>query len=386
MGAGPVSRRLASILALLALVPACELKTPDEPKYATRSGERPGGGDSPIGFEPVEPCPLCDLFDRVAPTVVAVFGRGLHPPDTADAFEDFVRRFFGDSLPVGLGSGVVVDKLGLVLTNYHVVEGTSRLVVRTHDGQVLDATMVGADPDSDLALIQLEGGGIFPAAELGDSARLRVGQTVAAVGNPAGLSHTFTVGVLSAVNRTADAIADPGLKPGLDYLQTDAALSRGSSGGPLFDTSGRVIGINTMVHAVAAGLGFAVPVNRIKELLPRLKAGWRGPPWLGLKVAQRRPVGEGDPAAASAIGLQISEVVLGSPAEEAGLRVGDVLLEFAGYALADRDRLRQVLEVAVAGKPVDLLLLRGAEKLTVEVVPRLRQERGETAPASAPAP
>ncbi|HEX8031994.1 MAG TPA: trypsin-like peptidase domain-containing protein, partial [Vicinamibacterales bacterium] len=165
----------------------------------------------------------------------------------------------------GTGTGFMIDPEGHILTNHHVIEGAERLTVKLADGRSLRADVVGSDPDTDIALIKVDGNGPFPHAVLGDSAKLRVGEWVCAIGNPLAYEHTVTVGVVSFIGRK---LFDPSLD---NYIQTDAAISFGNSGGPLINSRGQVIGINSAVSRQASNIGFAVPINQARAVLPQLK-------------------------------------------------------------------------------------------------------------------
>ena len=264
----------------------------------------------------------------------------------------------------GLGSGVVIDATGLILTNAHVVQRAALIHVRTADGDDLDATVVGADPDTDLALLRVSDPTGLRPAPLGDSDRLNVGDYVIAIGNPLGLHHTVTAGILSAKGRRLDG-------SGVEFLQTDASINPGSSGGALVDLDGSVVGITSGVvsdQGGSIGLNFAIPINVAKELLPDLRAGsvvhgWIGVATFRLTRAGARAVG----VAAPADGLFVSEVASDGPAARAELRVGDVLLGAAAQPPVSALRLERYVTRSRPGSAVRLLVLRRGQRIEIPV-------------------
>ena len=292
----------------------------------------------------------------------------------------------------GLGSGVLYDPSGLVLTNAHVVDGATRITVGLADGRRLTGRVLGADPGFDLATVKIDGKNL-PVAPLGDSKGLRVGEFVIAIGNPYGFDHTVTTGVVSALDRPMSEGSDSYNQP---MIQTDAAINPGNSGGALVDLDGRVVGINTLVAAPqgipAQGLGFAVPINTAKRIAPQLATSGRvthsGQPYLGVSLSdvdpaaprlarpspgrQRPPV----PAVPSALdhGALATQVEPDGPAGRAGLRTGDVITSFEGQNVYDAAQLLQKLVLRQPGDRVELGVTRGGQSLTLSPV------LGEAAP------
>ncbi|MFW5734018.1 MAG: trypsin-like peptidase domain-containing protein, partial [Oceanidesulfovibrio sp.] len=234
--------------------------------------------------------PVVRAVEKISPAVVNIttdrevtrdmpFGSG------NDLLAPFFREFFGD-LPKrsynhqSMGSGVIIDgKRGLVLSNAHVISGATSVRARLADGREFQAQLVGSDPDFDLAVLRLENAAELPQVPLGDSEDILIGETVIAIGNPFGFTHTVTTGVVSAVKRSIRT--DHGIYT--DFIQTDAAINPGNSGGPLLNLNGQLIGINTAIHAQAEGIGFAIPVNKAKRVVGELLGRGRvGPVWLGL--------------------------------------------------------------------------------------------------------
>jgi serine protease Do len=261
-----------------------------------------------------------------------------------------------------LGSGFVISPDGYIVTNNHVVDGVDEIKVRFSDGKVRDAKIIGQDPKTDLALIQVADAKDLPALPLGDSDAILPGDFVVAIGNPFGLDHTVTFGIVSAKGR------ELGQGPYDDYIQTDAAINPGNSGGPLLGLDGAVIGINSAINPQANTIGFAVPINIAKEILPQLKANGavtRG--WLGVTIQ------EVTPELAAALKLDVKEGALvaqtspGGPAEKAGMKHGDVIQTFDGKPVGrPRDLSRAVASTEV-GKTVAVVVLRDGKPITLQV-------------------
>jgi S1-C subfamily serine protease len=268
----------------------------------------------------------------------------------------------------GAGSGVVIAPDGYILTNAHVVERAETVRVGLHDGRHLHGQVIGRDPSSDLAVLRVSGDGLV-SAELGDSDRLRVGQLVIAIGNPLGFQSTVTTGVVSALGRT---LSGRDGRPIENVIQTDAALDPGSSGGPLVDTRGRVVGINTAVIVGAHGIGFAVPSTTANAVAGALiRDGRIRRARIGVS-AQPTPIGRAL-AARLALpateGVRVIEVVPGSPADRAGVRTGDILVFLDGVALSSLSTLQRVLTADRIGRSVPALVIRRGERLDLRISP-----------------
>ncbi len=268
----------------------------------------------------------------------------------------------------GAGSGFLFAPDGLILTNSHVVNGARRIEVTVQDGRHLEASLVGDDPDTDLAVIRITGEDLTPAT-LGDSSRLRPGQLVIAIGNPLGFQATVTAGVVSALGRSLRSRSGRLMD---NIIQTDAALNPGNSGGPLVDSRGEVVGVNTAVILPAQGLCFTIPVNTARWVAGRLiqhgriRRGWLG---LGGQTArlQRRLVLQHQLATGS--GMLVLHIEGGSPAERAGLQVGDVIVGFASEPVSGVDDVHRLLTEGRIGVPTPLTVIRRAEKRELEAVP-----------------
>ncbi|MGH2377284.1 MAG: S1C family serine protease [Candidatus Limnocylindria bacterium] len=268
----------------------------------------------------------------------------------------------------GAGSGVVITPDGYALTNAHVVERGDRPRVRLADGRAITASVVGRDPSSDLAVLRLDATGL-PAAELGDSDALRVGQVVIAIGNPLGFQSTVTTGVVSALGRS---LSGRDGRPIEGVIQTDAALNPGSSGGPLVDTRGRVVGINTAVIAGAQGICFAVPSSIASALVVTLMRDGRvrrahlgisaAPTPIGRALATRLGLAAGE-------GIRVAEVVAGAPADRAGIHAGDILVFLDGTALPTLSALQKALTADRVAREIPVVLIRRGERLELTVRP-----------------
>jgi serine protease Do len=351
----------------LLLLPA--LAAADEPLWT----ERPRAS-APVAAGPDFP----RLVRAVAPAVVNVSVRGVEAASK-------MRETMGLPPPVSVGSGFVIRKDGLCLTGYHVVEGGGTIRVRTVDGEDLDASVAGADERTDLALLRIRAPHPLPVVPLGDSDALRIGEWVLAIGNPLGLEHSVSVGIVSAKGRRELPIERDLYQ---DFIQTDASINPGSSGGPLVNARGEVVGIATAVNREGQGIGFATPINMAKTLLPILFSSGRvRRSWIGIVIQP----GDLTPAlmrafrAPGAQGALVTEVVAGSPGARAGLRPGDVIVELDGKRLARTGDLPWLASLAGVGRRVKLSVLRQGKPLSVELALAEMPEETPAAPAP-PAP
>jgi S1-C subfamily serine protease len=306
---------------------------------------------------------VAGAVDRVAPAVVHLQAKRRGRPDaTAE-------------MPVGAGSGVVFTPDGFVLTNSHVVAGASSVDATLIDGRTLPAYLVGDDPDSDLAVLRLHADGLAHA-ELGDSAAIRVGQLVVAIGNPFGFQCTVTAGVVSALGRSLRSRTGRLIE---DIVQTDAALNPGNSGGPLVTAQGRIIGINTAIIPAAQGICFAIAGNTAKFVVTELiRHGKVRRSYIGVAgqttPLPRRVVRHHVLAAES--GARIMSIAAGSPAAVAGLEVGDVIVALDGTPVTGVDTLHRLLTADRIGAAVELTALRLTQKLAIPIVPAARPAAG----------
>jgi serine protease Do len=294
---------------------------------------------------------------------------------TVDPF-DLGRR--GDAPRRGTGTGFLIDSEGHVLTNHHVIEGAERLTVKLADGRTLRAEVVGSDPDTDIALIRVQGPGPFAHAVLGDSSRLRVGEWVCAIGNPLAYEHTVTVGVVSFIGRKLfDATLD-------NYIQTDAAISFGNSGGPLINARGQVIGINSAISRQASNIGFAVPINQARAILPQLKKlGRVERGYIGVTLRDVDPDLQASLKLPRAGGALVQDVKAGSPGARVGLRPYDVIVSFDGEPVRAQDRLSRAIAERQPGSTAKLEFLRDGrtQSATVRLAERPKQSIDRATPA-----
>jgi len=280
-------------------------------------------------------------------------------------FEDFFKQHGGPPMKrrqMGEGSGVIVDPKGYILTNYHVVTGADKLTIRLFDGRELKGTVQGTDPKTDLAVVHVEAKDL-PLATLGDSDKIQVGEWAIAIGSPFGLEETVTVGVISAKGRT-------GLGTGTyeDFIQTDASINPGNSGGPLVNIEGEVVGINAMIISPGQGIGFAIPINLAKSIMAELiKTGKVIRPWVGIGLQNLTPELMKRFNVKEKEGALISQVYEGSPAEKAGLKVGDIIVQIDGKNIKDsQDVVREVLKRQVDQK-IQFEVIRDGKRVEVSV-------------------
>ena len=305
-------------------------------------------------------------------------------------FEDpFFRDFFGrDVFPQlpqeyrqqGQGSGFIVDRQGIILTNAHVVNNADKVTVKLRDGRTFSGEVKGVDEPSDLAVVKIKGNNL-PVAPLGDSSQIQVGDWAIAVGNPLGLDNTVTLGIISTLNRSSAQVGIPDMR--LDFMQTDTAINPGNSGGPLLNDRGEVIGINTAIRPGAEGIGFAIPIDRAKAIKDRLARGENIPhPYIGVQMLTLTPevarqLTE-DPNSLMLVpeieGVLIVQVVPDSPAAEAGLRRGDVIITVAETEIKTAEQLQNAVEQSQIGKPLSITVRRGEETKQLAVRPQELQK------------
>jgi Do/DeqQ family serine protease len=348
---------------------------------ARGADSRKAAAPAPIATADALQAAFVSVADRVRPAVVHLgtlqVARGRRPPMIPGPkgddpfFKDFFDQFFGRSGPgggeefqtPGLGSGVIIDKRGYVLTNFHVVKGADAVTVRLADKQEFHGRIVGSDAKTDLAIIKFDAPPDVRVATLGNSDALRVGEWAIAIGNPFGLDQTVTVGVVSATGR-----ADVGIATYENFIQTDASINPGNSGGPLVNLRGEVIGINTAIVATGQGIGFAIPANMVKRVTAqlidrgRVQRGWIG-------VALQPMSGElaqalGLPDAKGAI---VARIYPDSPAAAAGLEQNDVIVGFDGAPVEDYHQLQRMSSDAEVGRAVKVEVLRKRQKKTLEL-------------------
>jgi serine protease Do len=282
--------------------------------------------------------------------------------------DDFFEKFFGDQQPrdfkrQSLGSGFVINKEGYILTNNHVIENATEIVVTfSEEKKEYKATVIGSDSKLDIGLIKIEADHDLPVAILGNSDDMKVGEWVVAIGNPFGLGGTVTAGIISQKGRVI------GAGPYDDFLQTDASINPGNSGGPLFNLSGEVVGINTAIIARGQGIGFAIPVNIVKEVLLQLKdKGSVSRGWIGVSIqALTKDLAEHFDLEDDK-GVLVSGVTPGDPADKAGIKAGDIIVEFNGKVIDELGQLPRTVAVTPKGTKVKVKLLRDGRLITLNV-------------------
>jgi serine protease Do len=318
---------------------------------------------------------FADLATRVAPAVVNIKA-------TSVAKSDFPDQLFGENFPFpgfrapipqqpqpfkrqGTGSGFIIRQDGLILTNNHVVENAQEVTVTLSDKQQYKAKILGRDPKTDLAVIKVDSKVALPSATLGDSDALRVGDWVMAIGNPFGLSNTVTTGIVSAKGRMI------GAGPYDDFIQTDASINPGNSGGPLFNMAGEVVGINTAIFSQSGGnigIGFAVPVNLVKSLVPELETkGTVTRGWLGVTVQSVTPDLARSFGLDKVRGALVGDVVVQGPAEKAGIKRGDVIVRYDGKEIDNSAMLPALVASTPVGKTVPVDVMRDGKMTKISV-------------------
>lgn len=331
------------------------------------------------------PSSFADLVDKLKPAVVNISttrvirqgGVYRSPLDRFFYGDEFFERFFGD-MPKreqrqrSLGSGFIITPDGYIFTNYHVVAKVDKIVVKLSDGKELDATVVGHDEKTDIALIKIKPSGSLPFVELGDSDAVRVGEWALAIGNPFGLEHTVTAGIISAKGRVI------GAGPYDNFIQTDASINPGNSGGPLFNMEGKVIGINTAIVAQGQGIGFAIPSKMAKDMLPDLRTKGkvtRG--WLGVSVQDLTEDLAKSLNIKEVRGALIADIFKGDPADVAGIVAGDVVVEINGQKIKDAHELLVTVAPFRVGAKVELKVLRDGKEKVFTLTVAERKDRPE---------
>ncbi len=345
------------------------------------------------------PPSFADLAEQVSPSVVNITTATVVAGRTDDAprgivpegspFEDFFREFEdrrdddGDRprRSSALGSGFVISEDGYIVTNNHVIEGADEIMIEFFSGEELEATLVGTDPNTDIALLKVEAGAPLPFVPFGDSDIARVGDWVIAVGNPLGQGFSVSAGIVSARNRALSGTYD-------DYIQTDAAINRGNSGGPLFNLEGEVVGVNTAIlspNGGSIGIGFSMASNVVTNVVEQLQEfGETRRGWLGVRIQDVTPDMAEAMGLQSAAGAAVTDVPDG-PAKAAGIMTNDIIIRFDGFEVTDTRALVRIVGNSPVGKTVPVVVLRDGRTETLQVTLG-RRETAVAVPAAAPAP
>jgi len=332
------------------------------------------------------PPSFADLAEKLGPTVVNIYtkkvlkGKSAFHGQMPDDLPDFFKKFFdiprqgpGSRKVMSLGSGVIISSDGYIVTNNHVIKDAEEISVRLTDFEEFEAKIVGRDPKTDVALIKIKPGKKLPFATFGDSAKLRVGEWVIAIGNPFGFENTVTAGIVSAKGRNI------GNSPYENFIQTDASINMGNSGGPLFNMEGKLVGINSAIYSRDGGnigLGFAIPANMVHNVVEQLKKHGkviRG--WLGVMVQHvnadlAKEFGLDRPK-----GALVGEVIKGSPAEKAGIKQGDIIVRFMDHEIKQMSELPAIVAQTPVGTRARVVVIRkGKEKTLTVKIGRLKEE------------
>lgn len=322
-----------------------------------------------VSETPMVPANFSDLAEKVRPGVVNLqvvkevknvgFGLRGNPFGDSNPFGDFFGPFSQGNPPSGgykqqgVGSGFVISQDGYIVTNNHVVEDAHQIKVKLANGKEYEGKVAGRDPKTDLAIVRIEGASGLQPLRLGNSEDLKVGSWVVAVGSPFGLEQTVTAGIVSAKGRVIDS------GPYDNFIQTDASINPGNSGGPLINMKGEVVGINAAIIARGQGIGFAIPVNMAKEIIPQLEEkGHVTRGWLGVSIQEMTPELAKSMGLKETKGALVAQVVSGSPAEKAGIERGDVITEFDGKAVADSKDLPRIVASTPVGRTVTVKFSR----------------------------
>jgi S1-C subfamily serine protease len=322
--------------------------------------------------------------NRVGSAVVRIDTERTISRSAPDPFFDdpFFRRFFGENMPQqspsqqqrGLGSGFIIDKSGLILTNAHVVNKADKVTVRLKDGRSFEGKVQGFDEVTDLAVVKINAGGDLPVASLGSSANVQVGDWAIAVGNPLGLDNTVTLGIISTLRRTSRDVGIGNKR--LEFIQTDAAINPGNSGGPLLNGVGEVIGINTAIRGDAMGIGFAIPIDRAKAIALQLERGEKvAHPFIGIgmedltpELARQINSNPNSPIRVPEIkGVLVARVVPNSPAASAGLRLGDAIVQIDRQRVNTSEELLNIVEASQLGQVLQFKIQRGEQTQQVSI-------------------
>jgi Do/DeqQ family serine protease len=360
----------ACLLPLLALVTtSCDNSSVDRTPPVELAQAAPARS-SRVPPSDIRGLSYADVVSRVTPAVVTIHSaRRARAPRQHPFFNDpLFREFFGEgyggrggAIQQGLGSGVIVTSNGTILTNHHVIDGAEEIQVELNDGRVMEAQVVGSDPPSDLAVLRVQGRNL-PVLNLGDSDAARVGDVVLAIGNPLRIGQTVTAGIISAKGRST-GLSDGSFE---SFIQTDAAINQGNSGGALVNTDGDLIGINSQILTPTGGnigIGFAIPSNMARNVMEQLVASGRVRRGrLGVQIGPVTPEAAEAAGLSEARGVLLAAVERGSPAAQAGLREGDIIIAINGITVNDNNTLRNLIAGTRPGSEVTLRYIRGGSE------------------------
>ena len=379
---------LLTLVMLILVLGACNRGNPQGVRFASTSD--PGVGNAPINNglpgNPAAPgVSYADVVSRVSPAVITIHSQmRVRAPQQYPFMDDpMFRQFFGDRMPQqlpeqrrsGLGSGVIISTDGYILTNHHVVDGAEQIKVDLNDNRTLDAKVVGSDQPSDLAVLKVDAANL-PVLALGDSDKVRVGDVVLAIGNPLGIGQTVTMGIISAKGRQT------GMSSGSfeDFLQTDAPINQGNSGGALVSTNSELVGINSQILSPSGGsigIGFAIPSNMARTITDTLvKTGKVRRGQLGITVVKLNSEPAKELGIKETKGVGVAQVQPGSAADRAGLRKGDVITSFNGVEMTDPNVFRNLVASTAPGTDVSLTVIRDGREQ------QIRAKLGELVPAA----
>ncbi|HKC53677.1 MAG TPA: Do family serine endopeptidase [Burkholderiales bacterium] len=327
---------------------------------------------TPSSSLPARAASYSDAVRKAVPAVVNIFtSKEIKAPRHPFLDDPLFRHFFGDRLEeepqraASLGSGVIVSPKGYILTNHHVVEAADEIEVALIDGKKFKAKAVGSDPETDIAVLQVEGGPV-PAITFGDADALRVGDVVLAIGNPFGVGQTVTMGIVSALGRS-----QLGINTFENFIQTDAAINPGNSGGALIDSAGNLVGINTAIYSRSGGslgIGFAIPASSAKHVMEQIiQTGGVTRGWIGVEAREITPEMGESLRLGTINGVLIEGVLRGGPAERAGLKPGDILVAIEGKPVKDPNAMLNLVAALVPGKPASIRLRRDNKDVDVQV-------------------
>jgi serine protease Do len=353
--------------------------------HQTQAFAKAGAQGYPESFSELIKMASPSVVNIIAVKIVRGAGGGSSPFGMEDPLRDFFERFYGGQVPKeyrqnALGTGFIIDPDGFILTNNHVVEQTEELKVRLNDEKEFKAQIIGRDPKTDLALIKINADKPMTPLILGDSDKVEVGDWVVAIGNPFGLGNTVTAGIVSAKYRQL------GGGPYDNFIQTDASINPGNSGGPLLNLDGEVIGVNSVIFSESGGnigIGFAIPINMAKQLLPQLRQGKVKRSWIGVMIQSISPELKDKLELGTEDGALVSDVASGGPADKAGIKRGDVILRFDNKPIRSMHDLPFIVASTPIGQTVSIEIMRGSQRMNLHITTEELKEEAEQEAAPA---